>query len=308
MNSPMTMHHVSSAASEIPYGGFSPVRLQIDIPPRPSPLAHARQGLIRGPQSVSPAAAGGPSRGKYRPRAAWDSRSRGHRRSKGPWLASGLCCPAGSSLTMASSEPLLPTRRLIGLRPAGAWGRRGSQLLSACPCFRAVCLTPVDSVVFGCCSTTDVSLRRHRTGSASTFPGKRRFTPGGVTRLHSSLYAAARKLARPSPTRAFTVELSSHESPRWNVDYHYAGKQPISRGRTCTNWTSSLVGCGRCARMGGESKIENRKSKISPVFRSRCRRRRAFSSSRRRRVFNRGFHGMGNVRSSAFTRSSRMAT
>jgi hypothetical protein len=34
-------------------------------------------------------------------------------RSRGPWLASGLCCPAGSSLTMASSEPLTP--------PAGLW-------------------------------------------------------------------------------------------------------------------------------------------------------------------------------------------
>ena len=25
----------------------------------------------------------------------------------------------------------------------------------------------------------------------------------------------------------FTFELSSHESPHWNVEYNYAGKQPI---------------------------------------------------------------------------------
>jgi len=35
-----------------------------------------------------------------------------------------------------------------------------------------------------------------------------RFMRGGVTRLQSSLYAAARRLACPSPTRTFTVELS----------------------------------------------------------------------------------------------------
>ena len=58
-------------------------------------------------------------------------------------------------------------------------------------------------------------------------PGASRFTPGRVTRLHSSLNAAARNLARPSPTRAFTFALSSHESPHWNVEHHYAGKQPI---------------------------------------------------------------------------------
>jgi|HubBroStandDraft_6_1064221.scaffolds.fasta_scaffold842150_2 hypothetical protein len=33
--------------------------------------------------------------------------------SRGPWLANRLCCPARSSLTMASSEPLESVRRLI---------------------------------------------------------------------------------------------------------------------------------------------------------------------------------------------------
>jgi hypothetical protein len=54
-----------------------------------------------------------------------------------------------------------------------------------------------------------------------------RFARGCVTRLQSSLYAAARRVAGPSPTRTFTFELSSHESPPWNVEYNYAGKQPI---------------------------------------------------------------------------------
>src|SRR5205085_6065265 len=33
--------------------------------------------------------------------------------SRGPWLPNGFCCPAGSWLTMASSEPLASTWQLI---------------------------------------------------------------------------------------------------------------------------------------------------------------------------------------------------
>jgi hypothetical protein len=33
-----------------------------------------------------------------------------------------------------------------------------------------------------------------------------------ITGLQSSLHATARKIVRPAPTRAFTFELSSHES------------------------------------------------------------------------------------------------
>ena len=40
------------------------------------------------------------------------------------------------------------------------------------------------------------------------------------------------ELACPSPSRTFTFELSPPESPHRDVEYHYAGKQPISRGRT----------------------------------------------------------------------------
>jgi hypothetical protein len=38
------------------------------------------------------------------------------RPSRGPWLASGLCCPVGSSLTTASSEPLNPSPPLMNSR------------------------------------------------------------------------------------------------------------------------------------------------------------------------------------------------
>jgi hypothetical protein len=58
-------------------------------------------------------------------RLSWSSRTRPSPRgrlrrkspmaipSRGPWLAGGLCCPSGSSLTMTSSAPLPSTRRLM---------------------------------------------------------------------------------------------------------------------------------------------------------------------------------------------------
>ena len=52
-NGRQTLHHVSSPPSKIPYGGFSPVRLQTGCQPQPSPLraymrlpAHAPPYLI----------------------------------------------------------------------------------------------------------------------------------------------------------------------------------------------------------------------------------------------------------------------
>jgi hypothetical protein len=70
-----------------------------------------------------------------------------------------------------------------------------------------------------------------------------RYTWAALSRLQNSLHAAARRVACPSPTRTFTFELSFHESPHQNVEYVYAGKSSISRGRTFTGWTRSLTGC-----------------------------------------------------------------
>src|SRR5271157_5409108 len=104
---------VSPSPSKIPYGGFSPVRLQTGIPPRPSP---ARSG-----SSLHPAPAYTRLKSLSRKRAT--SRSGTFVQaalppsdrtlpSRGPWLASGLCCPAGSSL-VGSEE----ARLRAGLRP-----------------------------------------------------------------------------------------------------------------------------------------------------------------------------------------------
>jgi hypothetical protein len=219
---------VSLSPSKIPYGGFSPVRLQTEIPPQPS----------SSPSSLSVARIRPATRSymwrqpRHPDRAAHsraDRRGIGYHRSKrhalhqhkaipsrGPWLPCGLCCPAGSSLTMASSEPLSPTRRFMffiaeSSRPSAEIGRgpRGSPLYSLFLDLRAALRTPMDRVVApGCNFTTRSGLRHFRTGSASTSPTHVGSRVGRVTRLQGSLNATARRLARPSPTRAITLKLS----------------------------------------------------------------------------------------------------
>ncbi len=121
---------VSSSPSKIPYGGFSPVRLQTGIRPRPSPT---RSGSNWHPMPAY-------TRLKSRSRKRATSRSGTCVQaalspsdrtlpSRGPWLASGFCCPAGSLLTMTSSETLGPSRRLIHSPPGRTWAERFPNLL-----------------------------------------------------------------------------------------------------------------------------------------------------------------------------------
>ena len=98
---------VSSSPSKIPYGGFSPVRLQTGIRPRPSPARSDSSlhpaPIYTQPKFLSPKRA--TSRSRTCVQAALPSSDR-TLPSRGPWLASGLYCPAGSTLTMTSSETL----------------------------------------------------------------------------------------------------------------------------------------------------------------------------------------------------------
>jgi hypothetical protein len=122
------MQHVSSSLSKIPYGGFSPVRLQTGEQPRPSPGAdglsarpaypHPRPTYTWPPlpaqRGVNPRAGAGPT--------VVEPRLKRHSpppppalQSRGPWLARGFCCPAGSSPTMASCETLAPLPAIYAL-------------------------------------------------------------------------------------------------------------------------------------------------------------------------------------------------
>jgi hypothetical protein len=111
-------------------------------------------------------------------------------------LAAGPC--EGQRFPAFIRMSFLPCRRPY---PGGSTGRR-------CP--------KAGRVAFAVIGTS-----RHPRSRASWF------VPGGVTRLHRSLYATAWKMACPSPTRAFTSELSSAESPRSDVGYNYAGQQRV---------------------------------------------------------------------------------
>ena len=71
---------------------------------------------------------------------------------------------------------------------------------------------------------------------------------GRVTRLQSSLHAAACKVARPSPTRPFTFELSPPKSPPRGVKYNYTGKQSIPVTGLSPARHTAFMGCKRKTR------------------------------------------------------------
>src|SRR6266550_6685397 len=131
-NGHQAIHFVSSAPSKIPYGGFSPVRLQTRLTPRPPSRACPRPLIGRHCRYLV-------SRRFTRNRSFDQTalRTSDHdRESSGPWLPDRLYCPAGSSLTMATSAPLATTQRIMDYsvrlrdRPASP---RGSPIYSASP-------------------------------------------------------------------------------------------------------------------------------------------------------------------------------
>jgi len=210
---------VSSTPSKIPYGGFSPVRLQAGIQPQPSPRNTHDLYAAKSP-GVRP----------YGPFGqGWRGVCAGRSSPEALGSPAGYVVPPGHRLLWphpslsASPAGLCIRQQVFAFQPMP----RGSPLYSTRPSLRATSLTPADrSAASGCCFAGRISLRRHQTGSASAGPC-RRFSHGRVTRLQSSLNAAARSFAGPSPTRAFTFELSPRGSPQRSVEYNYAGKQPI---------------------------------------------------------------------------------
>src|SRR2546427_1101796 len=131
-NGHQTIHFVSSAPSEIPYGGYSPVRLQTRLTPRPPSQAYPRLLIGRHCRYLR--------RQRFIRNRSCDqaapATSDHDRDSSGPWLPVRLYCPVGSSLTMATSAPLSAARWLMhystGLREQPA-SRRGSPIYSASP-------------------------------------------------------------------------------------------------------------------------------------------------------------------------------
>ena len=153
------------------------------------------------------------------------------RPSRGPWLAIGLCCPVGSSLTTASSETLNPSPPLMTSRPGLLHPRNRLEVgIQRFPNLLRwtvlTCRLPYPGgpkSANDCCFLCGVSLHPFVTGSAATLD---------VSRLQSSLRAYFALMLRPASwlallSRTFTFELSLDGSPRTNVEYDYVGKQSI---------------------------------------------------------------------------------
>ena len=163
---------VSSSPSKIPYGGFSPVRLQTGILPRPS---FAQSGLSRHPapaytrpKFLSPKRA--TSRKGTFVQAALPSSDR-TLPSRGPWLASGLYGPAGSLLTMTSSETLDSSGPTYDFAARCYLDREVPQFTLPIWSLRAAFRTPADrTIAFGCFFIVRFGLPHLCRGSASTNP------------------------------------------------------------------------------------------------------------------------------------------
>jgi hypothetical protein len=225
-NGHQAIHFVSSAPSKIPYGGFSPVRLQTRLTPRPSSRAYPRlligrycrylrpRRLVRSGTCVQAA-----------PKTSDHDRG-----SSGPWLPNRLCCPAGSSLTMATSAPLTAAQRLMdysaGLRDHPA-SRRGSPIYSANPF--TPCRRPYSGGSSDCARRflgRWCCLRHFRNGSATTNPTIPK-PVGRVTKLQRSLNATAWRCCLPCFGQDFynracvgRVTPKSHVGYDWMVNRH----------------------------------------------------------------------------------------
>ena len=225
-NGHQAIHFVSSAPSKIPYGGFSPVRLQTRLTQRP-PSQMCQRLLID--RHCSYLRAQRVARNGTCVQSALRA-SDLNRESSGPWLPNRLYCPAGSSLTMATSAPLPATRRLMDysarLRDLLA-RRRGSPIYSDSPF--APCRRPYSGGSSDCSRRflrRWCCLRHISTGSTTTNPT----IPdrmGRVTKLQRSLNAAAWRRCLPCSGQDFydqafvgRVAPDSHVGYYWMANHH----------------------------------------------------------------------------------------
>ena len=237
---------VFPSPSKIPYGGFSPVRLQTEIHPPPSQplldLSAARippaAALISGykPRHPSTAAHRRANRKGNRRTCSKRHGFRQHKAipSRGPWLSGGLCCPAGSLLTTASCAPLVLTRPLMNLRsgpptqgPASGGEQEGPQF-NRCVCSYVPSPEPrwTGRLHSAVTSPTVIAFANFAVARRPQ-DHARWFLRESSNEADRIACATARTIASPHQQGTFTVELSLSGSPHPNVDYNYAGKQPI---------------------------------------------------------------------------------
>jgi len=236
-----TMHYVSCSPSKIPYGGFSPVRLQTGIGPHPSlPKRWVKREARMRHLFPSLYVASARISGSFSPSLWRDIRTT---------LAEPSYCGAPVQRPLARLRVMLsrwviayyglirgsrPTCRLIffiqqarALRPPSGWARE-------LPQFTPHVFPFVPPSVPRQTQRLPMTVASPLILAFATFAQARHLLlphagsrVSCVTRLQGSLHAAARRFARPSPARAFTSKLSSPESPQRDVEYDYMGTQSI---------------------------------------------------------------------------------
>jgi hypothetical protein len=218
---------VFPSPSKIPYGGFSPVRLQKEINPPPSQppprLSAARippaMALMSGQKPRHPSAVAHQRANRRRSSKTCSKRHsfRQHEAipSRGPWLPCGLCCPVGSRLTTASCAPLALTRPLMDSwsgpptqGPASGGEQEGPQF-NRCVCSYVPSLQPrwTGRLHMAVASPTVVAfanscMARHPQNHA------RWFSRGSCNEANGFTCVAVRTIASPHQHGTFTVELS----------------------------------------------------------------------------------------------------
>jgi hypothetical protein len=218
---------VFPSPSKIPYGGFSPVRLQTEIQPPPSStrpglstacirrdtrlMSGHRPGFksLRPTDGLTVAEAGAPAS------SGTAARHTGRFRPEALGSPAGYAVPPDCRLlwphpSLSFSSTHLCIRGWL-LRPRGLPRAENERFPNLLPVSVPSCRPSYPGGPNGClwlCFATRASLRRFVSGSASTCPTHVGSGVGRVTRLQGSLNATARRLARPSPTRAVTLKLS----------------------------------------------------------------------------------------------------
>jgi hypothetical protein len=198
---------VFPSPSKIPYGGFSPVRLQTErCIPRPSrfraytrPLPMSRAPVARF-RAIQRGTLTRPSRPEALGSPAGYAVPPAHRLL---WPHLRLSPPPAR--LFASSDRLTPSHLTRGMR--------GSPIYSARLSLRATSHTPTPwQTAFGRFFVANSGLHHFRCGSAVVYLALRN-RQGRVTRQQIFLYDAARRVARRSPAATFTTKLSPCKSP-----------------------------------------------------------------------------------------------
>ena len=221
---------VFPSPSKIPYGGFSPVRLQTEIQPLPSPPPRG-SSAARIPPATALISGHSPGIRAQRPIEGLTVEETGAPAPSGTAIGNtrrfrpeALGSPAGYSVprdrrllwphpSLSFSSTHLLVRGWV-LQPRGLPRAENERVPNLLLVSVPSCRPPYPGGPDGClwlCFTIRPGLRHFRTGSASTSPTHVGSSVGRVTRLQGSLNATARRLACPSPTRAFTLKLS----PGW---------------------------------------------------------------------------------------------